>query len=161
MYLSVCFNNQNMTSADVGKHKALKIDPQEYIRCSELRKKGLPRIYRSADRQATSSDTVARASGAGSHPTRRSRHGHIAHLQANSRRTGNHESTDMQLALQRSGSTSYRRRRRRCYRARSVRRRCRCDREQRRRCNRARWCVGIASRPTRRAFARNTRRGCP
>ena len=31
-----------MTSADVGKHKALKIDPQEYIRCSELRKKVCP-----------------------------------------------------------------------------------------------------------------------
>ena len=31
-----------MTTADVGKHKALKIDPQEYIRCSELRKKVNP-----------------------------------------------------------------------------------------------------------------------
>ena len=41
-YLSVCFNNQKMTTADVGKHKALKIDPQEYIRCSELRKKVCP-----------------------------------------------------------------------------------------------------------------------
>ena len=28
-YLSVCFNNQKVTTADVGKHKALKIDPQE------------------------------------------------------------------------------------------------------------------------------------
>ena len=41
-YLSVCFNNQKMTTADVGKHKALKIDPQEYISCSELRKKVCP-----------------------------------------------------------------------------------------------------------------------
>ena len=41
-YLSVCFNNQKMTTADVGKHKALKIDPQEYINCSELRKKVCP-----------------------------------------------------------------------------------------------------------------------
>ena len=31
-----------MTTADVSKHKALKIDPQEYIRCSELRKKVCP-----------------------------------------------------------------------------------------------------------------------
>ena len=41
-YLSVCFNNEKMTTADVGKHKALKIDPQEYISCSELRKKVCP-----------------------------------------------------------------------------------------------------------------------
>ena len=41
-YLSVCFNNQKMTTADVGKHEALKIDPQEYIRCSEFRKKVCP-----------------------------------------------------------------------------------------------------------------------
>ena len=41
-YLSVCFNSQNMTTADVGRHKALKIDPQEYIRCAELRKKVCP-----------------------------------------------------------------------------------------------------------------------
>ena len=41
-YMSVCFNNQKMTTADVGKHEALKIDPQEYIRCSELRKKVCP-----------------------------------------------------------------------------------------------------------------------
>jgi hypothetical protein len=41
-YLSVCFNNQTMTSADVGKHKALKVDPQEYIRYSELRMKVCP-----------------------------------------------------------------------------------------------------------------------
>ena len=27
-----------MTSADVGKHEALKLDPREYIQCSELRK---------------------------------------------------------------------------------------------------------------------------
>ena len=38
-YMSVCFNNQSMTTADVGKHRALEIDPEEYIRCSELRKK--------------------------------------------------------------------------------------------------------------------------
>ena len=31
-----------MTTADVGKHEASKIDPQEYIRCSELRKKVCP-----------------------------------------------------------------------------------------------------------------------
>jgi len=31
-----------MTTADVGKHEALKIDPQEYISCSELRKKVCP-----------------------------------------------------------------------------------------------------------------------
>ena len=31
-----------MMSADVGKHKALQIDPQEYIRRSELRKKVAP-----------------------------------------------------------------------------------------------------------------------
>ena len=31
-----------MTSADVGKRKALMIDPDEYIRCSELRKKVCP-----------------------------------------------------------------------------------------------------------------------
>ena len=41
-YLSVCFNNQKMTTADVGKHEASKIDPQEYIRCSEFRKKVCP-----------------------------------------------------------------------------------------------------------------------
>ena len=41
-HLSVCFNDQKMTTADVGKHKALKIDPQEYISCSELRKKVCP-----------------------------------------------------------------------------------------------------------------------
>ena len=83
-YLSVCFNNQKMTTADVGKHEALKIDPQEYIRCSEFRKKSLSCICRGADRQGETSDTVARESGAGSHPTKRSRHGHIAHLQADS-----------------------------------------------------------------------------
>ena len=27
-YLPVCFNNQNMTTADVGKHRALEIDPE-------------------------------------------------------------------------------------------------------------------------------------
>ena len=31
-----------MTSADVGKHEALKIDPGEYIQCSELRKTVCP-----------------------------------------------------------------------------------------------------------------------
>ena len=41
-YLSVCFNSQKMTTADVGKHEALKIDPQEYMRCAELRKKVCP-----------------------------------------------------------------------------------------------------------------------
>ena len=41
-YLSVCFNNEKMTSADVGKHEALKIDPGEYIQCSELRKTVCP-----------------------------------------------------------------------------------------------------------------------
>ena len=41
-YPSVCFNIQKMTTADVGKHKALKIDPQEYSRCSELRKEVCP-----------------------------------------------------------------------------------------------------------------------
>ena len=41
-YLSVRFNKQEMTTEDVGKHKALKIDPQEYIRCSELRQKVCP-----------------------------------------------------------------------------------------------------------------------
>ena len=41
-YLSVCFNSKNMTTADVGRHKALKIDPQEYMRCAELRKKVCP-----------------------------------------------------------------------------------------------------------------------
>jgi hypothetical protein len=41
-YLSVCFNNQKLTTADVGKHRALEIDPEEYIRCSELRKKVCP-----------------------------------------------------------------------------------------------------------------------
>jgi hypothetical protein len=41
-YLSVCFNNQTMTAADVGKHRALEIDPEEYIRCSELRKRVCP-----------------------------------------------------------------------------------------------------------------------
>jgi hypothetical protein len=41
-YLSVCFNKQTMTPSDVGKHRALEIDPEEYIRCSELRKKVCP-----------------------------------------------------------------------------------------------------------------------
>jgi len=41
-YLSVCFNNQTMTTADVGKHRALEIDPEVYIRCSELRKMVCP-----------------------------------------------------------------------------------------------------------------------
>ena len=41
-YLSVCFNNQSMTTADLGKHKALEIDPEEYFRCSEFRKKVCP-----------------------------------------------------------------------------------------------------------------------
>ena len=41
-YMSVCFNNQSMTTADVGKHRALEIDPEEYMRCSELRKKVCP-----------------------------------------------------------------------------------------------------------------------
>ena len=41
-YLSVCFNNQSMTTADVGKHRALEIDPEEYLSCSELRKKVCP-----------------------------------------------------------------------------------------------------------------------
>ena len=41
-YVSVCFNNQTMTTADVGKHRALKIDPEEYMRCTELRKKVCP-----------------------------------------------------------------------------------------------------------------------
>ena len=41
-YMSVCFNNQSMTTADVGKHRALEIDPEEYIRCSELRQKVCP-----------------------------------------------------------------------------------------------------------------------
>ena len=41
-YVSVCFNTQTMTAQDVGKHHALEIDPDEYIRCSELRKKVCP-----------------------------------------------------------------------------------------------------------------------
>ena len=41
-YMSVCFNNQSMTTADVGKHRALEVDPEEYKRCSELRKKVCP-----------------------------------------------------------------------------------------------------------------------
>ena len=41
-YLSVCFNNQSMTTAYVGKHRSSEIDPEEYIRCSELRKKVCP-----------------------------------------------------------------------------------------------------------------------
>ena len=40
----------------------------------------LPCICRGVDRQGASSDTVARWSGACSHPTRRPRYGHIAHL---------------------------------------------------------------------------------
>ena len=27
-YMSVCFNNQRMTIADVGKHRALEVDPE-------------------------------------------------------------------------------------------------------------------------------------
>ena len=50
-YLSVCFNNQKMTTADVSKHIALKIDPQECISFCELHKKSLPCIRRGADRQ--------------------------------------------------------------------------------------------------------------
>ena len=38
-YLSVCFNNQRMTAADVGKHRALQVDPAEYVRCCELRRR--------------------------------------------------------------------------------------------------------------------------
>ena len=41
-YLSVCFKNQKMTTAYVGKHRAFNIDPREYISCSELRKKVCP-----------------------------------------------------------------------------------------------------------------------
>ena len=41
-YMSVCFNNKTMTKEDVGKHRALEIDPQQYILCSELRKKVCP-----------------------------------------------------------------------------------------------------------------------
>ena len=41
-YLSVCFNNQTMTAADVGKHRALEIDTERYIRCAEYRKKVCP-----------------------------------------------------------------------------------------------------------------------
>ena len=41
-YLSVCFNNKTMTREDVGKHRALEIDPQQYIKCVELRKRVCP-----------------------------------------------------------------------------------------------------------------------
>ena len=41
-YLSVCFSNKTMTREDVGKHRALEIDPQQYIKCIELRKQVCP-----------------------------------------------------------------------------------------------------------------------
>ena len=41
-YMSVCFNSKAMTKEDVGKHRALEIDPQQYIKCSELRKQVCP-----------------------------------------------------------------------------------------------------------------------
>jgi len=41
-YLSVCFNNQTMTAADVGKHRALEVERERYISCSEYRKKVCP-----------------------------------------------------------------------------------------------------------------------
>ena len=41
-YLSVCFNSQKMTTADVGKHHALKVNSEEYIRCARLRQKVNP-----------------------------------------------------------------------------------------------------------------------
>jgi len=41
-YLSVCFNNQTMTAADVGKHRALEVCPGRYIRCAEKRKEVNP-----------------------------------------------------------------------------------------------------------------------
>ncbi len=42
MYLSVCFNSTCMCKKDVAKHKALEIDPEQYIRCSTYRKKVCP-----------------------------------------------------------------------------------------------------------------------
>ena len=41
-YMSVCFNSQAMTKEDVGKHRALEIDPAQYIECVELRRKVCP-----------------------------------------------------------------------------------------------------------------------
>ena len=41
-YMSVCFNSKDMTKEDVGKHKALEIDPAQYIECIHLRQKVCP-----------------------------------------------------------------------------------------------------------------------
>ena len=41
-YLSVCFNSKTMTKEDVGKHRALQIDPEQYIKCIELRQRVCP-----------------------------------------------------------------------------------------------------------------------
>ena len=51
-YLSVCFNNKTMTKEDVCKHRALETDPQQYIKCIELRKQMLSRSGRSGRKHA-------------------------------------------------------------------------------------------------------------
>ena len=98
-YLSVCFNSQAMTSADVGKHRALQIDPEEYIRCSELRKKGLPHVRGSGGRHRTSPHSVARAGCAYSYHTGCAGHGYAAHVQPDTRWTGKYESINMHTAF--------------------------------------------------------------
>ena len=79
-YLSVCFNNQAMTAADVGKHRALEIDPEEYISCSELRAKGSPHVRGNGVRHRANLHSVARACITDCYHTGRARHGYAAHV---------------------------------------------------------------------------------
>jgi len=79
-YLSVCFNNQAMTAADVGKHRALEVDPEEYISCSELRAKGSPHVRGNGVRHRANLHSVARACSTDCYHTGRARHGYAAHV---------------------------------------------------------------------------------
>ena len=42
MYMSVCFNQDTVSRAQVASQKALTIDPAEYIRCARLRQQVCP-----------------------------------------------------------------------------------------------------------------------
>ena len=74
-YLSVCFNSQKMTTADVGKHRALKINSEEYIRCAHL---GC--LRGSPPRRTAGAHTVSRRCSSVCHPPECATNGHTGHI---------------------------------------------------------------------------------
>ena len=41
-YMSVCFNSDTVSRAQLGSQKALTVDPAEYIQCARLRRQVCP-----------------------------------------------------------------------------------------------------------------------